>query len=92
MLDEMSLLTVAAAVSCATHGVPCATLPDLPAGQAYTSGVVAEFIPSTVLVIRAHTCLLRCFKTTLKSLVNYTDGSCKIRMSATSAVRRCAHD
>lgn len=55
-------LTVDAAVSCATHGVPRATLADLPAGQADTSGVAAELVPSAVVVSRANTCQLRCWK------------------------------
>lgn len=54
----MPLLTIAAAVSSTTHGVPCATLPALTAGQAGAPGVVAEFIPSAVFIIRANTRLL----------------------------------
>lgn len=54
----MLLLTIAAAVSCTTHGVPCATLSNLPAGKAGASGVVAEFINSTLFIIRANTWLL----------------------------------
>lgn len=51
--------TVDAAVSCATHGVPRATLADLPARQADTSGVAAELVPSAVIVSRANTCQLQ---------------------------------
>lgn len=53
--NGMPQLTIAAAVSCTTHGVPCATLSTLTAGQAGASDVVAEFITSTVFIIRANT-------------------------------------
>lgn len=47
--------TIAAAVSCTTHGIPCATLSTLAAGQTGASDIVAEFITSAVLIIRANT-------------------------------------
>lgn len=53
--DGMPRLTIAAPVSCATHGVPCATLPALTAGQTGAAGVVAEFITVTVFIICANT-------------------------------------
>lgn len=56
--DGMPLLTVAAAVPCTAHRVPRATLSTLAAGQAGASGVIAEFITSTVFIIRANTCQL----------------------------------
>lgn len=55
-------LTVDAAVSSAAHGVPRATLADLPAGQADPPGVAAELVPAAVIVDRANTCQLRCWK------------------------------
>lgn len=50
----ISLLTVATAIPCTTHGVSYAALPAPAAGQTDTTGVVAEFLPSTVFIIRAN--------------------------------------
>lgn len=52
------LLTIAAAASCTAHGVPCAALAVLAAGQTGSADVVAEFITSAVFIISAHTWLL----------------------------------
>lgn len=48
------MLTIAAAVPCTTHGVPCTPLPALTAGHAGASGIVAELISYTVFIFRAH--------------------------------------
>ena len=53
--DGMPLLTIAAAGSCTTHGVPCATLPALTAGQTGASSVIAVFITSAVFIVSANT-------------------------------------
>lgn len=59
-IDVISLAdTVAAAVSGATHGVPCASLPGLTAGQTGSPGVVAEFIRATLFILGAEAQLLQ---------------------------------
>lgn len=71
--DGVPLLTIAAAVSCTAHGVPCATLPALTAGQAGASGIVAEFITSAVFIIRANTWLMWFDKNKSSVSLNYWD-------------------
>lgn len=55
----VSLHTVATAIPCTTHGVPYAALPAPAAGQTDTTGIVAEFLPSTVFIFRANSWLLQ---------------------------------
>lgn len=77
----MHLLTITAAVSCTTHGISCAALSGLTAGQADASGIVAEFITSALFIVRANACLLRHDKNKSSVSLKYYDYSLNIRES-----------